>query len=65
MADINVERKGPSVWPWILGLLAAALLLWVLVEMLGDRDPEVVRDAPVGWLETDAGPADPIRHRAV
>ena len=26
MADINVQKKGASVWPWILGLLVAAIL---------------------------------------
>ncbi|MEX2581946.1 MAG: hypothetical protein WD766_01655 [Gemmatimonadota bacterium] len=36
MADINVERKGPSVWPWVIGLLVLALLIWALVEMFED-----------------------------
>ena len=40
MADINVERKGASIWPWILGLLVAALLIWALVGLFGD-DEEV------------------------
>lgn len=35
MADINVERKGPSIWPWIIGLIVLALLIWALAEMLG------------------------------
>lgn len=40
MADINVERKSPSVWPWIIGLLVLALLIWALVELFeGDDDP--------------------------
>lgn len=38
MADINVERKGASVWPWILGLLVAALLIWALVGLFGDDE---------------------------
>lgn len=38
MADINVERKGPSIWPWIIGLIVLALLIWALAEMLGGRD---------------------------
>ena len=40
MADINVERKGASIWPWILGLLVAALLIWALAGLFGD-DEEV------------------------
>lgn len=35
MADINVERRGPTIWPWVVGLLVLALLVWVLVEMFG------------------------------
>jgi hypothetical protein len=38
VADINVERKGPSIWPWIIGLIVLALLIWALAEMLGGRD---------------------------
>lgn len=43
MADINIERRGPGVWPWIIGLLVLALLIWGLVEMFGnDGEPAVV-----------------------
>jgi hypothetical protein len=48
MADINVERKGPSIWPWIIGLIVLALLIWALAEMLGDDD-----DADTAPLVTD------------
>lgn len=42
MADINVERKhGASVWPWIVGLIVLALLVWAVMQMgdgnAGDR----------------------------
>ena len=36
MADINVERKSPSVWPWVLGLIVLALIIWALSEMFRD-----------------------------
>ena len=41
MADINVERKGPSIWPWIIGLLVLALLIWAIAEMVDTDQPEV------------------------
>jgi hypothetical protein len=41
MADINVERKGPSIWPWIIGLLVLALLIWAVAEIV-DRDDQQV-----------------------
>ena len=30
MADINIERKRPSIWPWVVGLLVLALLIWAI-----------------------------------
>lgn len=67
MADIDVERKGPSIWPWIIGLIILALLIWLLAEWLGDDDavveepvPGVVEPAPVVTppvTDTLAGPA--------
>jgi hypothetical protein len=49
MADINVERKGPSVLPWVIGLVVLALLVWALMEMFGaDVEPSV------GFTETDS-----------
>jgi hypothetical protein len=45
VADINVERKGPSIWPWIVGLIVLALLIWALVEMFG-RDDTTTRVVP-------------------
>jgi hypothetical protein len=39
MADINVERRRPSMWPWLIGLLALAALIYGASQMLGkDRD---------------------------
>ncbi|HUE96540.1 MAG TPA: hypothetical protein VMN39_07760 [Longimicrobiaceae bacterium] len=35
MADITVERGGPTLWPWIMGLLFLALLIWALAELVG------------------------------
>lgn len=42
MADINVERKRTSVWPWIIGLIAVALLIWVLAGLFGDDQEAAV-----------------------
>lgn len=38
MAEIKIEQKrGTSVWPWILGITAVALLLWWLATRDDDR----------------------------
>lgn len=46
MAQINVERK-KSPWPWIIGVLVLLLLVWGLMELLGDRDAEPAGTAAV------------------
>lgn len=38
MADINVEQRRGSPWPWIVGLVLAALLVWGLVRVFGGED---------------------------
>lgn len=35
MADIHVEKRNP-VWPWILGLVVLALLIWALMAGRGE-----------------------------
>ncbi|HEX7091247.1 MAG TPA: hypothetical protein VF192_13985 [Longimicrobiales bacterium] len=54
MADINVERKGPSVWPWIIGLLVLALLIWAIAEMVDTDETQV---AEVEEVEPATQPA--------
>ncbi|MDQ3555627.1 MAG: hypothetical protein M3409_02455 [Gemmatimonadota bacterium] len=48
MADINVERKSGSIWPWILGALALLLVLWLLFSLLGRDRTATVDQTPVG-----------------
>lgn len=55
MAEINVERKDTSIWPWILGLLLLALLAWGVYELLDD-DTADVAEAPL----VVPGPAAPV-----
>lgn len=45
MADINVERRSRSIWPWVIGLLVLAILAWLLLSMFSDDD-RAVRDDP-------------------
>ena len=47
MADINVERKTPGIWPWIIGLIILAVLIWALAAALdGGDDADVARTDP-------------------
>ena len=39
MAEIRVERKeGRNIWPWVLGILAALLVLWYLFGRNNDSE---------------------------
>jgi hypothetical protein len=38
MADINVERRGPTIWAWIIGLVILALLIWAIAEIVDRRE---------------------------
>ena len=58
MAEINVERKGPSVWPWVVGLLVIALLAWALIEMFG-RDQRSGQPAATDTVGVPAQPGAP------
>lgn len=39
MADINLEKKKGSIWPWIIGLLVLVAVIWLVVEAM-DRDDD-------------------------
>lgn len=38
MAEIKIERKERSPWPWVIGALALAALVVLLIGVLGDDD---------------------------
>jgi hypothetical protein len=62
VADINIERKGPKVWPWLIGLVVLALIIWVLAEMMGTdtaSEPEPAVDSTVVESPTMPSPPPP------
>lgn len=65
MANIHVERK-KSVWPWVVGLVVLALLIWGAFELMGNNRaaaPMVTTPATTPVDPTLTGPAatDPAR----
>lgn len=58
MADINVERKQRSIWPWILGLVLLALLIWLLSSMFNrNEDTAVPEQQTTTTTTTQSGTA--------
>jgi hypothetical protein len=48
VAEIEAQRRGPTIWPWIIGLVVLALLVWALAELLGTRgQPSLPAEQPV------------------
>jgi hypothetical protein len=50
MADIDIQKKsGPGIWPWIIGLLLLALIVWAVMRFMGtdDRDARMTGDTTV------------------
>jgi bacteriorhodopsin len=47
MAEINIEKKKKSMWPWLILLLVIiALIVWALYEMTNEPDEVEYREAP-------------------
>ena len=47
MADLPVVRRGPTIWPWVLGLAALVLVIWLVAETFGDDGAVVVGETSV------------------
>lgn len=63
MADIDIERKKKSPFPWIIGLLVLALLAFLLMRSCGDDDavePAVVTDTTTAMTDTTTAMSAPV-----
>ena len=67
MADINIERKGPTLWLLLLGALVVAIAVWLGLRALNKGAAEMrdanceMRDAN---CELESHPAAHISHLA-
>lgn len=58
MVDINLEkRRGPSIWPWIVGLGVLALLVWGIAALVNTRKTTEAAEAPASGSMPAAAPA--------
>ncbi len=62
MAEIDVERRGPTIWPWIIGLVVLAVVIWLVAEILGEQPPVVSeRVEQVGGSSAPRASDAPVR----
>ena len=47
MADINIERKRPSIVPWLVGMILLVVAIWGAAEILDGGDNDVPPAAEV------------------
>ena len=40
MADINIERKRPSLWLWIIGVVILIAVIYLAAQVLGNRSAD-------------------------
>ncbi len=38
MADINIERKRPSLWLWVVGVAVLVAVVYLAAQFFGDRE---------------------------
>lgn len=58
MAELNVERKKHSAWPWIVGLLAVLLALWAFSQMNDGNDAAATAQASSETIGTAPATTD-------
>lgn len=56
MADqINVTERSHSPWPWIIGVIVLAILIWAIAQMGSNDNPDVQIDVPAPTAPADTG----------
>ncbi|MGH7477181.1 MAG: hypothetical protein ACRELD_12990 [Longimicrobiales bacterium] len=62
MADMDIQQKRRSIWPWVLGALAVVVAIWVVADMVttddefADTPPAATEFEPLDEDVTAVGP---------
>lgn len=56
MAEIHIQRKSPGAWPWILGIVGAIVLVWIVLGMNGNEPDAVNTGATASAPPAPASP---------
>lgn len=63
MAQLDVEKKNKNNdwWKWLLGILAAILVIWLILEFTGNDDDAIEDEPePVAAVEYNDLSATPV-----
>lgn len=56
MAQLDVEKKkngGNDWWKWLLGILALAVIIWLIIEFTGSGDEQINDRETTGYYVKD------------
>ena len=60
MAQIHIQPKRRRLWPWVVGIIAGALLAWLLFRWLGrHQDPGEIEIIPPGQTTEQTSTQNP------
>jgi len=61
MAEIKIEHKQKSMWPWIIGALVALLVIWGLFQLMDNDEADIAQPVITEPVTVDQGApaADP------
>lgn len=63
MAEIKVEKRGKTpIWPWIIGILILIVVIWLLIDALGENGEREFQEREIEVEEVgDASLPQPAR----
>lgn len=60
MANIDIQKKkGPGVWPFVIGALALVLVIWAVVEFTGNDTMDTTAPATTEQQQWETQPPPP------
>jgi hypothetical protein len=56
MAQLNIERKGSSLWQWITGIGLLAIVVFVVMQYMHGHNDDQTANAPIDSTAVQTAP---------
>lgn len=61
MAKLNVEsKKNNDWWKWLVGIIAAIIIIWLIIEFTGNDDDVIDKSEPISSIEFNTLSVNPV-----